>query len=73
MDGWISLKELFTRFTTLFTGAVAAFAFYWINLMDEGTKKLIMDTVGPYGPWITPVAAYVVWLGLRAKKQKDEK
>ena len=68
----LDLKTLFTRYTTIFTTAVAGFAFYWINLMDEPTKQMIMDAVGPYGKWITPVAAYLVWLGLRAKSQPSK-
>jgi len=71
----LDLKTLFTRYTTIFTGAVAAFAFYWVNIMDEATKQMIMDAVGPYGKWVTPVATYLVWLGLRAANQpsKDDK
>ena len=65
----LDFKTLFTRYTTIFTTAVAAFAFYWINIMDDGTKKMIMDAIGPYGQWVSPVAAYIVWLGLRAKNQ----
>lgn len=66
---FIPVKDLFTRYTTIFTTAVAAFAFYWINVMDAATKTQVMDILGPYGPWITPIAAYIVWLGLRAKTQ----
>lgn len=69
---FISLKELFTRYTTIFTTGVAAFAFYWINIMDAATKQQIMDVLGPYGPWVTPIAAYIVWLGLRAKTQEPK-
>lgn len=69
---YLSLQKLFTRYTTVFTGAVAAFAFYWMNVMDEATKAQIEEALGPYGKIVTPVAAYIVWLGLRAKIQEPK-
>lgn len=69
---FLSFQELFTRYTTVFTGAISAFAFYWMNVMDEATKAQIEAALGEWGKIVTPIAAYVVWLGLRAKIQEPK-
>lgn len=68
---FIPFKELFTRFSTMVASGVTAFAVYWVTVMDDATKKQIMDFLGSTGQWIAPLAAYVVWLGARAKKQGE--
>lgn len=70
MDGWIGLKELFTRYSTWVVTVLMGAASYWLTLSPE--EQATLKASYPVLVHFSPLAGLLVFLGARAKKQEPK-